>query len=400
MTVKISGRIMIFLGGFCCFLFSAAADDNADPLNSVRQALLEALSVDAPLYAPEELAVAEDFFKQAVAAASSREQQKHIKKSIAAAKKAYKQALPYYIKSKTKQFELLKEKLAASVIERYAPVEYSAIEEQIAEAANRLIAGNTDTATADIAEITQKIDNAVSVIVEKQQEIAALQKLSVETLEANNEELEEEQRQAAYRLIANGDEAYNKADLSQALKDYQSAVVLIETLAEQNKRNFYRTELAVLADTVQKEIETSANLFVLDESNEFIMVPQWSGNSFRAGNRSRIVPPSADNEALALYTKAINLWYDGVAAREADNLDEAGYFLNEALDYIKNFKQSATVNVYQVVADDTLWLIAARPTVYDNRYLWPLIWQHNQRRVPNPDLIFPRQQLLIPPFVP
>jgi len=47
---------------------------------------------------------------------------------------------------------------------------------------------------------------------------------------------------------------------------------------------------------------------------------------------------------------------------------------------------------------DCLWRIAGYSFIYNNPYLWPLIWIANLDIVTNPDLIFPGQILIIPPL--
>jgi nucleoid-associated protein YgaU len=46
---------------------------------------------------------------------------------------------------------------------------------------------------------------------------------------------------------------------------------------------------------------------------------------------------------------------------------------------------------------DCLWNIAKKPTIYDNAFLWPKIWQGNRDQIKNPDIIRPGQKLKIPP---
>lgn len=46
---------------------------------------------------------------------------------------------------------------------------------------------------------------------------------------------------------------------------------------------------------------------------------------------------------------------------------------------------------------DCLWNIAAKTEIYADPFLWSKIWQANTNIIKNPDIIFPGQQLLIPP---
>lgn len=45
---------------------------------------------------------------------------------------------------------------------------------------------------------------------------------------------------------------------------------------------------------------------------------------------------------------------------------------------------------------ETLWSIAAKGDVYDDPYLWPLIYKFNRDQIKNPSQIYPGQTLLIP----
>jgi nucleoid-associated protein YgaU len=45
---------------------------------------------------------------------------------------------------------------------------------------------------------------------------------------------------------------------------------------------------------------------------------------------------------------------------------------------------------------DCLWNIAKKPTIYDNAWLWPKIWQGNRDQIQDPDVIQPGQKLRIP----
>lgn len=46
---------------------------------------------------------------------------------------------------------------------------------------------------------------------------------------------------------------------------------------------------------------------------------------------------------------------------------------------------------------DCLWNIAKKPTIYENPFLWPKLWQRNREEIKNPDLIYQGQVLKVPP---
>ncbi len=51
---------------------------------------------------------------------------------------------------------------------------------------------------------------------------------------------------------------------------------------------------------------------------------------------------------------------------------------------------------YTVQPGDSLWGIAARPAIYRDPLLWPILYQGNRDRLDDPDMIFPRQELVVP----
>ena len=44
---------------------------------------------------------------------------------------------------------------------------------------------------------------------------------------------------------------------------------------------------------------------------------------------------------------------------------------------------------YTVRPGDSLWLIAGRPEVYNNGWLWPLLWDANRDELRSPQRVFP-----------
>ena len=46
---------------------------------------------------------------------------------------------------------------------------------------------------------------------------------------------------------------------------------------------------------------------------------------------------------------------------------------------------------------DCLWNIAGKTEFFGDPFMWPKIWQANTNLIKNPDIIFPGQQLVIPP---
>jgi hypothetical protein len=51
---------------------------------------------------------------------------------------------------------------------------------------------------------------------------------------------------------------------------------------------------------------------------------------------------------------------------------------------------------YMVRRGETLWGMSAREQIYNNPFMWPLIYKANAQQIRDPDLIFPRQIFVIP----
>ncbi len=54
------------------------------------------------------------------------------------------------------------------------------------------------------------------------------------------------------------------------------------------------------------------------------------------------------------------------------------------------------VKRYTVRRGDTLWGIAAQSHVYQNPYMWPLLYRANRYKIHDPDLIYPQQHFTVP----
>jgi len=91
-------------------------------------------------------------------------------------------------------------------------------------------------------------------------------------------------------------------------------------------------------------------------------------------------------------------------ANKARRQAELGY--KQAMDEMARFEAKyggerakpatpALVDNYTVVAGDTLSSIARQPSVYDNAYMWPLIFKANRNKIKDADLIYPGQVLVI-----
>lgn len=51
---------------------------------------------------------------------------------------------------------------------------------------------------------------------------------------------------------------------------------------------------------------------------------------------------------------------------------------------------------YTVIKGDCLWKISGKKEIYNDPFMWPIIYEANREQIKNPDLIYPGQKLTIP----
>lgn len=62
----------------------------------------------------------------------------------------------------------------------------------------------------------------------------------------------------------------------------------------------------------------------------------------------------------------------------------------------KKGKKGIKGTAYVVKKGDCLWFIAGFKDVYNDPFMWPVIYNANKKKIKNPNLIYPGQKLLIP----
>jgi hypothetical protein len=94
----------------------------------------------------------------------------------------------------------------------------------------------------------------------------------------------------------------------------------------------------------------------------------------RAGEPAPVVKPSVSAEKQGLGKT------EGAAARESEMKDTVMCLCEQ----------------YTVRKGDSLWWIAKYKDIYDDPYLWPIIYEANKDIIKNPKLLYPGQELEIP----
>ncbi len=111
-------------------------------------------------------------------------------------------------------------------------------------------------------------------------------------------------------------------------------------------------------------------------------------------------------EAQAALSYAVTTFEQAEALLEQGNREQAHQLLEAVESDCLTAQQIANERNWQLAAQsgdrytvqpgDTLWGIAARPAIYRDPLLWPILYQGNRDRLDDPDMIYPRQQLAVP----
>jgi LysM repeat protein len=111
---------------------------------------------------------------------------------------------------------------------------------------------------------------------------------------------------------------------------------------------------------------------------------------------------SALASAEAAFQEAQGLLDQGDAQRALNRLEVAQSDCLSARDMGNQVgvaaasRAAATPKRYTVMRGDTLWGISGRTPIYDNPFMWPLIYKANRDQIRDPDLIYPSQVFAIP----
>jgi nucleoid-associated protein YgaU len=75
---------------------------------------------------------------------------------------------------------------------------------------------------------------------------------------------------------------------------------------------------------------------------------------------------------------------------------ESGAITGESRARAKGKAAAGKLETYVVKKGDCLWTIAKKKNVYNDPFLWPVIYEANKGKIKNPNLIYPGQKLKIP----
>jgi len=181
-------------------------------------------------------------------------------------------------------------------------------------------------------------------------------------------------------------EMYNDINAAIANKDYKKAKELLQVayIFGANMLERYNQAVKLIS-------QTEASRYLFEAKQAYEIVKEKEG--------------SLDVEGKLKLKEMEDNILQAEQMLSAEQFNESVEFSKKALKIYLQLILSATngenkTYVVRLIPQrrDCLWRIAGYPFIYNNPYLWPLIWIANLDIITNPDLIFPGQVLIIPPL--
>ncbi len=330
--------------------------------------------------------------------------------------------------------EDMQKKLLSIKADKYSPAPYKEVMDQFAVTKAQIDAENLTQARKEMALSQTKATNLYRTLDNNIKWIEILERDTKTYLnDAESEEAylwaDDEFNQAGYQL-SQGMILFRKYDLkgSEAVLKEAKFRARESLYLTRTRKKQAETDAKVLQ--IQMELEEASTLTVQTETGEIKAADPWSGSDYLSANpllqaqaqeytgeeselsdydlnktieeeEEEMASASSENVS-GLLDKAKDLWQQAVKERNAGNYDKSRELLTQAEAYIAAYRANAVGKTYTVVYrkvnTDCLWRIAEFKEIYGDPFLWPKIWQRNQKAIPNPDLIYPGQVLIIPPL--
>ena len=362
----------------------------ADSLNEAQKAKDELQNLNPEVYAADEYKMANETLKKAADSNTSKQyweshlDSKKAKPVFVLAKELCLAALPG-IKEKHKILTDRKNELESNKWSDEGKTELLEADKFLVSAASDISAENLKSASANLAEAENKLNAAkVKILKISARESIAVMREEIKTLAQNrgNEFAEQELSSAALSL--NDADAYLTADDSEnaSQKILESEKTLSSARAKINKGTALERIKSVENLQIKVKSKDKEKKFTADfDGAESIL--NESKKHYDEDALELSMSKADESEAL-LNSILIALEKDSGSMVSGGDSDRI--FSDESI-YIVKYRKKDT---------DCLWRISL--IVYKNARLWPLIYKANKRQIKDPDLIFPGQRFIIPPY--
>lgn len=429
---------LFYLGLFFCVLTVhltgqvASSKKGSSPeifFEDVEQAVIRAESFDAREYAKAEMQMADESLAKARTTSQKSARQKALKEALEHLNKAYEIAKIPYIQDYITRLEELYQGVQAKNFSLYAPKEAEMIGQQVQLTKQFLQTESMNEKTRYIYDRTwqniQNFDETTTKNITMVTNFGAVVRYQYTDKDLQLAQVDSH--------LAKGDEALQVGQLSVALQSYQDAMTALNKSQINDEFEAKLAEVDRLIFALKSDLEKANRLFIVKADGSLGQLKPFNPETYLASNplienpaipilfdntyytdlaltpydivniedqTPKKIEVAADISDEGLYQQAVSLWEQGLVTRNAGYLDDAKKYLQRSREYLIAFKKDAIARIYTVQkrpqTQDTLWRIAGFKDVYNNPYLWPLLWQRNREQIDNPDLLYPGQKLLVP----
>lgn len=395
----------------------------------IQQAIIQAESVQAREYASEDMRLADESLAKARTTTKKSDRQKFLAEAKTHLDKAYSTSKTAYAQNYIARLDTFLQEVQAKNLNIYAAQEAATIQRQVDQTKQAIQNDGINEKTRytydrtwqnikNFDEVTQKNMSLVSnfaVSVRQKYSEKGLQLVSIET------------------ALANGDILQQEGKLAEALQSYKDAMTALNQSQVNEEFTTKLAEVDRLLFALKNDLEKANKLLVVHMDGSVTSLEPFTPEEYLANNPlvqnpsipvlfentyytdltltpydivdiTNEVPAkievAADISDAGLYEQSVLLWQQGIVLRNGGYMDDAKKYFQRSREYLTVFKRGAIATIYTVQdrpqTEDTLWRIAGFKDVYNNPYLWPLLWQRNRTTVSNPDLLVPGQKLLVP----
>lgn len=381
-----------------------------------QQAIAEAEAAEADQYAPAPLAEARVALTQGRSTAATNPTGARASMVTAAEKAVI--ARDASLKARTQSL-LSKVDQAVTAYKALQPDRWTADEAGAlltrAEAAKQAVTGDYATGFPQAQALLTDLDQATTTLGTR---LKAAQTLKVNAQKA----LDEAEAADAYvwvpELVQSANDAFfagtgawKKFRLDAAEEGWNTAAFQAQSATAKAKIEVQRRQTEKLMLDTMKKLEDASGKTVVDPNDKIIPPSPWDGKQelerLKKKPVSLRIPTDGtvavlgEKQRVTYLDEAKDQWVQGVRAMDAGDLTLANEFFLQAQRLIDTYLAMAVDKVYTVKLNperrDSLWRIAEFDGIYATPWLWPKIWQRNQKLIQNPDLIYPGWQLIIPP---
>ena len=211
----------------------------------------------------------------------------------------------------------------------------------------------------------------------------------------------EDAKLAKFKALAAN--AIKKAKEDIAAAKEAKAEVLAPDLMNSAEANLELAKKAFEAKDWQKALELAKK--ASDDANEAMKMLEMAKKAAELIEQAKTEIKEAEKMGAAkLAAELLKSAKDNLEKAVKSNLEKdfikAIDFASKAIDDAKAAKAACQTNPkgdYQVKKGDNLWNISKKSSTYNDPFLWPLIYKANRGQINDPDLIYPKQNFILPP---